>query len=333
MRHLIIAAFYKDDADKEPIYRVPVNVKEFPNYDFVKIFGLSGYGEANGYFDFRKEISLNDLFDWVADEYEEELMMVLKRLDTPGKIQLRVIESEYVSNALLAEMMIFDTAVKFTGTGVMSRVEFEDTKTHGTRFHIPLSSLKQYFGVLTLYEVMERMKAFGTGQYFSTESFKDYFESGIDEAVSLISEVFRGKRDLDGNPDILHSLAVGVAGHTKNEKIAGFLHDVVEDTDITFDDLDELGYSTEVIDALKLLTHDKKLVTYETYVRNIISSGNTTAINVKVNDLRNNIARGEAGHHMRLEKKHKAALELILASLRHDKKHTISEGQSTAEES
>lgn len=316
MRYLIVAAFYKNDTDKEPIYRVPVNVKDFPNYDFVNQFGLSGYGETSGYFDFRKEIPSTQIFDWCDEKYEEELITVLKQLNIPEKIQIRLIESDMGQDASLAEMKLHDTIVRFTGTEVLSRVEFEDTKKDGIRFHIPLCHLKQYFGVLTLYEVIERITVFGEGQYSSTESFKEYFESGIDEAVSLALKVFSGKRDLDGNPDILHSLAVGVAGQTKNEKIAGFLHDVVEDSDMTFEDLDDLGFSAEVIEALRLLTHDKKLITYETYVRNIISSGNTTAINVKINDLRNNITRGEAGHHARIVKKHKDALALILESLK-----------------
>ena len=314
MRYLIIAVFYKDVNDKEPIYRVPVNVKEFPNYDFVNIFGLTGYGETSGYFDFRKELKLGEIFDWTDEEYEDELIMVLSHLDGTEKIQIRLIESAGSSSVTLTEMKLVDTIVRFSGTRLLSKVEFEDIKEKNRRFHIPLRSLKKYFKVLTLFEVIERLKIFGTGQYWSTEDFKDYFESGIDEAISLASEVFHGKRDLDGNPDILHSLAVGMAGQNKNEKIVGFLHDVVEDTDITFNDLDNMGFSTEVIEALKLLTHDKKLTSYETYIKGIIRSGNHTAINVKINDLRNNITRGESGHHMRLVKKHKDALTLILES-------------------
>lgn len=314
MRYLIIAVFYKDTNDKEPIYRVPIKVKEFPNYDFVNIFGLSGYGETSGYFDFRKEIELGEIFDWADEEYEDELIMVLSRLDGTEKIQVRFIESAESSGLTLTEMKLVDTIVRFSGTRLLSKVEFEDAKERNKSFHIPLRSLKEYFKVPTLFEVIERLKIFGTGQYWSTDDFKDYFESGIDEAISLASEVFHGKRDLDGNPDILHSLAVGMAGQTKNERIVGFLHDVVEDTDITFSDLDKMGFSTEVIEALKLLTHDKKLTTYETYIRSIIRSGNHTAINVKINDLHNNIARGESGHHMRLVKKHKDALSLILES-------------------
>ena len=171
-----------------------------------------------------------------------------------------------------------------------------------------------YFSVLTLFEVVERLKFFGSGTYWSTKDLKEYFESGIDEAVAIASTVFRNKRDLDGNPDILHSLAVGTAGQTKNEKIVGFLHDVVEDSDVTFEDLDEYGFSAEVLEALKLLTHDKKRMSYDEYVRAIIASGNSTAINVKINDLRNNIARA-GNRHKRILEKHTAALALVLESI------------------
>lgn len=132
--------------------------------------------------------------------------------------------------------------------------------------------------------------------------------------MAIALTVFRNKRDLDGNPDILHSLAVGIAGQTKNEKIVGFLHDVVEDSDVTFEDLDEYGFSAEVLEALKLLTHDKKRMSYDEYVRAIIASGNSTAINVKINDLRNNIARA-GNRHKRILEKHTAALALVLESI------------------
>ena len=94
--------------------------------------------------------------------------------------------------------------------------------------------------------------------HWSFEEFKDYFESGIDDAVDVATRTFFGKRDMDGNPEILHALTVGMAGKTKYEKIVGFQHDVVEDSDTTLDNLRTYGYSDEVIDALALLTHDKK---------------------------------------------------------------------------
>ena len=66
---------------------------------------------------------------------------------------------------------------------------------------------------------------------------------------------------------------------------AGFLHDVVEDTDITFEDLEKQGFSDEIINALKLLTHDKSLP-YMDYIAEIKKKN--IATKVKLADLRHN---------------------------------------------
>lgn len=312
MRYLIFAAFYKNADDFEARYRVPVSVREFQDLSFLKPYGLEVHIETNGYMDFHREVGINELVGWVEDGYEEELNLVLSQSYSFEKILIQVVEMDEEYG--FVRMRICDTKVDFTGTEELSRVEFTDTKGDGPNFHIPLHNLKMYFSVLTLFEVVERLKFFGSGTYWSTKDLKEYFESGIDEAVAIASTVFRNKRDLDGNPDILHSLAVGIAGQTKNEKIVGFLHDVVEDSDVTFEDLDEYGFSAEVLEALKLLTHDKKRMSYDEYVRAIIASGNSTAINVKINDLRNNIARA-GNRHKRILEKHTAALALVLESI------------------
>ena len=65
------------------------------------------------------------------------------------------------------------------------------------------------------------------------------------------------------------------------------LHDVVEDSETTFDDLSEKGISEQVVDAIKLMTHDHS-VDYMEYVQNIKDSGNECAIRVKLADLKHN---------------------------------------------
>lgn len=134
--------------------------------------------------------------------------------------------------------------------------------------------------------------------------------SGIDEALALAVKAHAGMKDLDGKPCILHPLAVGLAGKTEDEIICGFLHDVVEDTDYTFDDLLAMGFSTEVVDALRLLTHDRSM-TYMDYIRRILESSNQTALAVKLNDLNHNLSRGLAGNHTRQVAKHTKALASI----------------------
>lgn len=134
--------------------------------------------------------------------------------------------------------------------------------------------------------------------------------SDIDKAIEFASKAHAADYDLDGNPTILHPLTVGMMGRNDTERIVGFLHDVVEDTRYDFDDLVEEGFSEEVLSALRLLTHDKE-TPYMEYVERICKSGNVTAIHVKMNDLKHNLARGREGGHMRCVEKHTVALAYI----------------------
>lgn len=134
--------------------------------------------------------------------------------------------------------------------------------------------------------------------------------SDIDKAIELASKAHAADYDLDGNPTILHPLAVGMMGRNDTERIVGFLHDVVEDTRYTFEDLENEGFTNVVIDTLRLLTHDKE-TPYMEYIERICKSGNETAINVKINDLKHNLARGKEGGHIRCVERHTIALAYI----------------------
>ena len=114
----------------------------------------------------------------------------------------------------------------------------------------------------------------------------------VEKCIRIAMDAHEGQRDRDGNAVILHPFIVGGMGKTDAEKCVGFLHDVIEDTDVTIENLRDEDIPEEIIVALQLCTHDDSL-TYDEYVQRIIDSGNMTAINVKLNDLHHNIARGK----------------------------------------
>lgn len=151
-------------------------------------------------------------------------------------------------------------------------------------------------------------------------------KAGIDEAFQLAAKAHAGQKDLDGKPEILHPIAVALKGETEDEIICGALHDVVEDTHYTFEDLLAMGFSDQIVDTLRLLTHDKTKLSYIDYVHNICVSGNITAIRVKKNDLEHNLYRG---HHSqaspdilnRLNRKHEQAYEMICEALNSAQSH------------
>jgi serine O-acetyltransferase len=137
----------------------------------------------------------------------------------------------------------------------------------------------------------------------------------VKKALRIAYDAHHTQTDKTGLPYIYHP--VHLAEHIGGDEAviaAALLHDVVEDTDITFDDLRAAGISEEVIAALKLLTHDET-VPYMDYVRVIRDSGNKIAIAVKLADLRHNSDTWRLGAiddkaRARLEK-YKAAMELL----------------------
>lgn len=132
----------------------------------------------------------------------------------------------------------------------------------------------------------------------------------VDLCLEIAIKAHAGDADLDGNPVILHPLTVGLVGKTPEEQCAGFLHDVVEDTSYTFDDLLRMGVSCEIVNALRLLTHNEE-EPYLDYVRRIAESGNPIAVAVKLNDLCHNLERGRKMGYQRLVEKHEAAMSIL----------------------
>lgn len=68
----------------------------------------------------------------------------------------------------------------------------------------------------------------------------------IEIALEIALKAHRGQRDLEGNAVILHPLTVAMKGCNEYEIIAGLLHEVVEDTEWTFDDLLEAGIAKKL---------------------------------------------------------------------------------------
>lgn len=130
----------------------------------------------------------------------------------------------------------------------------------------------------------------------------------VDIALQIATKAHEGQTDRDGEAYILHPLTVGLMGRTDEERCAGFLHDVIEDTSVTAQDLLDAGISESVVNALQLLTHDKK-TSYDEYVQQIIDSKNPIALRVKFNDLTHNFARGKA--YPDLQAKHGKALQKV----------------------
>ena len=96
-----------------------------------------------------------------------------------------------------------------------------------------------------------------------------------------------GQFDKSGKDYIEHPLRVMEMGKTEEEKIVGVLHDVVEDTEWTFEALAAEGFSKEIIEALRCVTKVSENENYDDFIERV--KKNPLAVAVKINDLSDNM--------------------------------------------
>ena len=109
----------------------------------------------------------------------------------------------------------------------------------------------------------------------------------LEKAMQIAVEVHAGNKDKGGKAYILHPISVMMRVETEEEKIVAILHDVVEDTDWTFDALRKEGFSETVIEALETVTKYSEDEDYEDFIKR--SLGNDIGRKVKIADLRENL--------------------------------------------
>jgi len=110
--------------------------------------------------------------------------------------------------------------------------------------------------------------------------------STLEKAISLATDAHNGQEDKNGDPYILHPLRVMARVEPETEKIVAVLHDIIEDTDYTIENLREKGYSKEVLESIDCLTkRDSK--DYDEYLQRC--KLNSIARKVKIADLEDNM--------------------------------------------
>ena len=132
------------------------------------------------------------------------------------------------------------------------------------------------------------------------------------KALKVCFEAHKEQIDKSGLPYVFHPFHLAEQMKDENTTIVALLHDVIEDTDYTFNDLIAMGFDGAIIEAIKLMTHEEG-VPYMDYVEKIKS--NPIAREVKLADLRHNsdLSRLDAPTEkdkMRVEKYRKAIVLL-----------------------
>lgn len=116
------------------------------------------------------------------------------------------------------------------------------------------------------------------------------------KALAIVDRLFKDKKDKANKPYIYHLYRVSNNLVDLKEKVAALLHDTLEDTCVTYEDLIEVGFPKEILDVVVLVTNDKepnlsreeKLKIYDEKIDKIINSNNIHAINLKEADMQDN---------------------------------------------
>lgn len=112
-------------------------------------------------------------------------------------------------------------------------------------------------------------------------------EELYDRAYNLVSELFKDKKDKSRKPYIEHLIRVSEKMDTTEEKIVALLHDTLEDTFFTEEDLKDFGFPEFIIESVKLLTKPEDMK-YKAYIKSLIKSKNKIALKVKLQDMIDN---------------------------------------------
>lgn len=112
-------------------------------------------------------------------------------------------------------------------------------------------------------------------------------EQLLQRAIEIAKQAHEGQVDKAGEPYIGHPLRVMNAGNNIDEKIVGVLHDVVEDTEWTFEMLADECFPQHILDALICLTRFSHKEPYERFIARVKKNPLATA--VKLNDLSDNM--------------------------------------------
>ena len=131
------------------------------------------------------------------------------------------------------------------------------------------------------------------------------------KAMIIAYEAHKNQVDKSGVPYIYHPIHVAEQMDTENECIIALLHDVVEDTNVTFKQLEEV-FSKEIIDILKLLTREEN-IEYDEYIKRI--KNNSIACKVKIADLTHNLDKTRLDFvtevDVKSNEKYKKALQIL----------------------
>lgn len=109
----------------------------------------------------------------------------------------------------------------------------------------------------------------------------------LEKAIELALKYHKGQiKNGTGEKFILHVLRVMLKMDTEEEKISAVLHDVIEKSNCTLEDLKHRGFSDKVINTVDALSK-RKGEDYSEYIKRVKKDSN--AVKIKIADLEENM--------------------------------------------
>ena len=222
MLYDLFADFYEKSSDRHPMYIVLMGTYNENTFDEMKILGFQEDSEANASFqDYVMDgADENFLQEYTKDGYQSEMLDVLYSDVNYEKIQVRALADEALDDEgrhAPRGVVMGDMFVHFTESDPMTPVWFEKLNPESPLdtipvFQIPMRTVKRRLKVITLMDAMFKLLKMNEEKHWTEELLREFFAAGIDEALEIITYEFRGQKDIDGNPAILHPLTVGLMG-------------------------------------------------------------------------------------------------------------------------
>lgn len=133
-----------------------------------------------------------------------------------------------------------------------------------------------------------------------------HIASPLEKAIELATRFHRGQRDKQGNDYIQHPLRMMMLSEDPRVQQAAVLHDVLEDTAATLQDLIEAGVDLEACEAVQLLTHQREM-SYADYI--VLLQRNPIARAAKLLDLQDNYRLDRVAYREGYEHEDRARIE------------------------
>ena len=142
--------------------------------------------------------------------------------------------------------------------------------------------------------------------------------STLEKAIEISAKAHAGQIDKAGKPYIIHPIRVMLRMESIPEQIVAVLHDVVEDSAVTIDDLASEGFSKAILDAVDAITKRHGETRMDAAKR---AASNPIALTVKLADNAENMDLGRIKNpsttDLERHEEYKKVREYLLSELKH----------------